>query len=372
MPTPAHETPPFAARLSRLRAKLSEAGTDAFVVTELHNVRYLTGFVGSAGVLIVTSTTDYLLVDGRYEEVVRESRATGALARVDVVRVKKYDPTLIETLTGGGWTTIAFEGDHTTVAQYGRWVQGLPGVSLTPVYDWVESGRITKDPGELAILRRAGALLSGVAESLGQWVSVGRTEREVAGDIDTAIRRAGFEKPAFDTIVATGPNGAYPHARPTDRTIRTGDLVLLDFGGVLEGYCVDLTRMAGAGRLGADGLALYQAVRQAQDAAIAAVGPGILTTQVDQAARQVLEQHQLGSAFVHGTGHGLGLEVHEAPRVGPGDPSEAVRLESGMVVTIEPGAYVVGLGGVRLEDDVLVTTTGREVLTTAPIDLLIV
>lgn len=363
---------PFAARLARVRARLSEAGLNAFVVTHLHNIRYLTGFNGSAGILIVTAPGGCLLIDGRYEEIVRDGQGSGAIAPIEVVRVKKYDTTLIETLAGGGWGHVAFEGDHTTVAQYGRWVHGLPGVAFTPVYDWVESGRIIKDAGELDVLRRAGALLSDVARALGQWVAVGKSEREVAGDIDNALRRAGFEKPAFDTIVATGPNGAYPHARPTDRAIRNGDLVLLDFGGVLEGYCVDLTRMAGAGRVGADGQSLYTAVRHAQEAAIAAVNPGSLTTEVDQAARQVLEQHQLGSAFVHGTGHGLGLEVHEAPRVGPGDPSEAVRLEPGMVVTVEPGAYVVGLGGVRLEDDVLVTAAGREVLTTAPIDLLIV
>src|SRR5207344_1191219 len=126
-----------------------------------------------------------------------------------------------------------------------------------------------------AILRRAGRLLSGVAEALGQWVAAGKTEREVAGDIDGAIRRAGFEKPAFDTIVATGPNSAYPHARPTDRVIQKGDLVLLDFGGVLEGYCVDLTRMAGAGRVSAEAYSLYKAVRESQDAAIAAVSPGV-------------------------------------------------------------------------------------------------
>lgn len=358
--------------MSRLRARLAAIDAGALVVTNLSNIRYLTGFAGSAGAVVISAAGCSLLVDGRYEEVVRSGQTAGTIAPVAVVRVKRYDAAIVEHVKAGGWAVVAFEADHTTVAQHRRWVEGLGGLALKPTADLVESARAVKDETELAILRDAGQRLSDVARRIGEWVAVGRSEMEIAGDVDQAIRRAGFEKPAFETIVATGPNTAYPHARPTDRRVRKGDLVLLDFGGVLEGYCVDLTRMAGAGEVGAEALSLYKAVRAAQDAAIAAVAPGALTTEVDAAARQVLADEQLGSAFVHGTGHGLGLDVHEAPRVGPGDPSEAVRLESGMVVTIEPGAYVVDLGGVRLEDDVLVTTEGREVLTNAPRDLLIV
>jgi Xaa-Pro aminopeptidase len=362
----------YDARLSRVRARLAATGAGAFVVTDLNNIRYLTGFAGSAGALIVSATACTLLVDGRYEDVVRAGQTAGAILPIDVVRVKKYDTSIQELVAAGGWPIVAFEADHTPVSQFRRWSHALAGVELRPSADLVESARVVKDAAEIAILRDAGVRLSDVARRIGDWVAVGRTELEIAGDIDRAIRYAGFDKTAFDTIVASGPNTAYPHARPTDRRVGNGDLVLLDFGGVLEGYCVDLTRMAGAGRINADAHSLYRAVREAQDASIAAVSPGAVTTEVDAAARQVLTQQQLGSAFVHGTGHGLGLDVHEAPRVGPGDPSEAVRLESGMVVTIEPGAYVVGLGGVRLEDDVLVTAEGREVLTNAPRDLLIV
>jgi Xaa-Pro aminopeptidase len=383
----------YDARLSRLRSRLAAAGSslsagtagpteptkptklDAFVVTNLNNVRYLTGFAGSAGMLIVTATGTQLLIDGRYQEVVRAGQTAGTIAQVDVVRVKLYDPTLVEQLAAGGWRVVGFEGEHTPVAQLRRWTDGVPGVEFTPVTDLVESARLIKDANEIEIFRDAGRRLSDVARQIGDWVAVGRTELEIAGEVDRAIRRAGFEKTSFDTIVASGPNTAYPHARPTDRRVQEGELVLLDFGGVLEGYCVDLTRMAGAGRVSAEAQSLYRAVRAAQDASIAAVRPGALSTEVDAAARQVLALQQLGSAFVHGTGHGLGLDVHEAPRVGPGDPSGATRLESGMVVTIEPGAYVVGLGGVRLEDDVLVTADGedgREVLTNAPRDLITV
>jgi Xaa-Pro aminopeptidase len=368
-------------RLSRLRARVAAIGADAFVVTDLNNVRYLTGFAGSAGALIVSERSATLLVDGRYEEVVRAGQTAGSILPVDVVRVKKYDTAIVEQLTAGACRVVGFEADQLSVSQHRRWSEGLAlrslgegraGVELKPTTEFVESARMVKDADEIRILRDAGRRLSDVARRLGEFVAIPRTELEIAGDIDRAIRQAGFERTAFETIVASGPNTAYPHARPTDRRLRKGDLVLLDIGGVLEGYCVDLTRMAGAGRVSAEAYSLYRAVREAQDAAIAAVSPGALSTGIDDAARQVLARQRLGSAFVHGTGHGLGLDVHEAPRVGPGDPSEAARLESGMVVTIEPGAYVVGLGGVRLEDDVLVTDKGREVLTDAPRDLLTV
>jgi Xaa-Pro aminopeptidase len=369
---PSHRFP-FAARQTRLLTRLAALGADALVVTSLSNIRYLTGFAGSAGVLVLSPRGHRLLVDGRYEDVVRAEQTAGAVsAAVDVVRIKRYDAGLADVLTAGAWSKVAFEAEHTTVAQLARWQEHVTGVTWVPTADLLEHARQVKDATEIEILRRAALRLSDVARGLGAFVTAGRTELEVAGEIDRALRRAGFEKPAFDTIVATGPNSAYPHARPTDRQIREGDLVLLDFGGVLEGYCVDLTRMAAAGRVREDALALYRAVRDAETAAIAVVGPGVPASEVDDAARQVLTRQQLGDAFVHGTGHGLGLDVHEAPRVGPGDPAEAVRLEPGMVVTIEPGAYVVGLGGVRLEDDVLVTAEGREVLTNAPSDLLIV
>jgi Xaa-Pro aminopeptidase len=203
-------------------------------------------------------------------------------------------------------------------------------------------------------------------------LKAGRTELEVAGGINDRIRRAGFTKPAFDTIVASGPNGAYPHARPTDRTLQSGDLLVLDFGGVLDGYCVDLTRAAAVDRVDPEAAALYRAVRDAQDAAICAIRSGVKTADVDRAAREVLQTQGFGDCFLHGTGHGLGLEVHEAPTLSAGEPGSGESLEAGMVVTVEPGAYVAGLGGVRLEDDVLVTRAGCEVLTNAPRDLLVV
>jgi len=190
----------------------------------------------------------------------------------------------------------------------------------------------------------------------------------VAAAIDSAMRTAGFQRPAFDTIVASGPNGALPHARPTDRTLLAGEGVVLDFGGVYDGYCVDLTRTLQLGRVSARFRRMFDAVRDAQAAGIAAVRPGARAIDIDGAARAVLDARGLGEAFGHGTGHGLGLEVHEEPRLSKLAPAEEV-VSAGMVFTIEPGAYVAGVGGVRIEDDVLVVSGGCELLTDVPVQL---
>jgi Xaa-Pro aminopeptidase len=210
-------------------------------------------------------------------------------------------------------------------------------------------------------------------------VGPGRSEREVAADIDWRLRQAGFERPAFETIVASGPNSAMPHARPGERVLEPGDLVVLDFGGVYGGYCVDLTRTVSLGEPAAEARRVYGAVHDAQTAAIEAVRPNVRASQIDAAARDTLKGHGLGEAFGHGTGHGLGVEVHEAPHIRPRQESAAPSalaawtaddsIEPGMVFTIEPGAYIPGWGGVRIEDDVLVTGDGREVLTTVPYGL---
>jgi Xaa-Pro aminopeptidase len=200
----------------------------------------------------------------------------------------------------------------------------------------------------------------------------GQTERELAMAIDWRIRQAGFERSAFDTIVAGGPNAALPHARPGARAIAEGDLVVLDFGGVYDSYCVDLTRTVSVGRAGSRAREVHAAVREARDRAIAAVAPGRSRFEIDAAARDTLTAHGLGEAFGHGTGHGLGIEVHEDPRITRRRPDVDTRAEAvapGMIFTIEPGAYLPGWGGVRIEDDVLVTEEGVDVLTDVTTEL---
>ena len=376
--------PDWTGRLARLRADSTSRGLHAFVVSTPGNLLYLCGFQGSAGVLVEAGGRAFLVVDGRYVTGAQRDAADGRIGPVEVVGVvRRYDESLVEFLVQRGVTEVGFEAEQVSVARLRRWQCAAPALNWSPTEGMVEAQRAVKDAAEIAVLRRAGRELAYIASRLGDWVAEGRTEREVARAIDNAIERAGFSEPAFPTIVASGPNSALPHARPTDRQLQRGDLVVLDFGGVLDGYCGDLTRMAGVGEVKAEARGLFDAVRAAQVAALAAVRAEALVYEVDAAARRVLTTHGFGDAILHATGHGLGLEVHEAPRLGrrsesiggrPGEPSEREidRLSAGMVCTIEPGAYVEGVGGVRLEDDVVVTDEGCEVLTEAPRDLLLV
>ena len=374
---PSFSRPDWSGRFNRLERACADLPVDALVCSSPVSIRYLSGFAGSAGLLVlVPNRPPILLVDGRYAASVADDIAADRIAPVTIELVeRRYEGGLATLLDRLHLTTVGFEAAHVTVAALEAWKKVTPATQWRATEQLVERLRIIKDDAEQQVLRRAGRLLAGVARALPELVSTGLTERGIASAIDDAIERAGFSAPAFTTIVASGPHSAHPHARPTDRELRAGDLVVLDFGGVLDGYCADLTRVAAVGQAGAEARKLYDAVAEAHQAALAAVRPGIPGSVIDGAARDRLEARGLGPAFLHATGHGLGLEVHEAPRIARADPDAPeldVTTEPGMVFTIEPGAYVDGLGGVRLEDDVLVTARGSEVLTNAPCDLLVV
>jgi Xaa-Pro aminopeptidase len=369
------ETAPQAVRIARLRTDLQRAQLDALVVSHLANVRYLTSFAGTAGMLLVTSAAARLIVDFRYATAARAA-VSGTDANIEVIVASSIDEAVVALLKDGGVRRVGVEGQWMSVAKFNTLASALATATPTPLESpqpcpslvstekLVERARAVKDPGEVRILREAGKRLGEVAARVPAVARPGRTEIEVAADIDMLLREAGFEGPAFPTIVASGPNGALPHARPTTRQLSSDEGVVLDFGGVYDGYCVDLTRTVELGSASAEWRRMYAAVEQAQRAALAAVRSGIPASAVDAAARDVLAAAGLGEAFGHATGHGIGLEVHEDPRIGksaPGQPE--VALEPGMVFTVEPGAYVEGIGGVRLEDDVLVTDAGCEVLT---------
>lgn len=369
----------FPARLAHVREQLRARALDALVVTHLPNVRYLTGFSGTAGVVVLTADRCVLVVDFRYATAARSAIANHpVLSKMVeiVVPPQSYDEALLLLLKDLGVGRVGIEAAWMPVSRFNRLSAGLAGAAPTPLESdepcpvlvaterIIERARMIKDDQEIATLREAARRLASVALDVPAFVRAGRTELEIAGDIESLLRRSGFEKPAFETIVASGPNSARPHARPQGRLLERGDGVVLDFGGVYDGYCVDLSRTVQVGDGRPEFRRMFDAVAEAQLAAIAAVRPGVHASAVDAAARGVLERHGLAEAFGHGTGHGLGLEVHEEPRVGR--PSAGVPdtpLEPGMVFTIEPGAYVDGIGGVRIEDDVLVTASGCEVLT---------
>jgi Xaa-Pro aminopeptidase len=368
-----------------VRDALAAQSLDAAVLTSLPNILYLTNFTGSAAVAVVTADRLYFLTDFRYYTAITDSHGTAhQCPNLELVKIEgSYDATLAELLASLSPSPasrtamrIGFEAAHLTVSRHAWLVDALgrheSAHQLVSTEGIVERARVRKDDYEIATLREAARRLSRVAEQVIAEVRTGRSEAELAMAIDQRIRLAGFAKPAFDTIVAAGPNAALPHARPGERRLTEGDLVVLDFGGVYDSYCVDLTRTVSVGRAGARARDVYAAVLEAHDRAIAAVAPGRSRFEIDAAARDTLAGHGLGEAFGHGTGHGLGIEVHEDPRISrrrPDDTQEAP-VDPRMVFTIEPGAYLPGWGGVRIEDDVLVTDAGVEVLTDVTTDLI--
>jgi len=368
-------------RLDAVRRSLAGASIERLLITHLPNIQYLTGFAGTAGALVLSSDGCTLIVDARYVTAARDLIAGFGDAALSLQPVaRSYDETIRDVIAANGAAPVGFEAAYLTVARFNA-LSALLSASpsaesirkaerngpLVPTERVVERVRMVKDDGEISIFREAASRLSAIARRLPELAVPGRTEREVADAIEEAMRRSGFSRPAFDTIVASGPNSALPHASPTERVIQAGDPTVLDFGGVYGGYCVDLTRTVQLGPSSPEMARMLAAVAEAQQAALEAVAPGRRPSEVDAAARSVLERHGLADAFGHGTGHGLGLEIHEDPRVGrlvPGQPDDP--LVPGVVITIEPGAYVPGIGGVRIEDDVLVTAGGCEVLTDVP------
>jgi Xaa-Pro aminopeptidase len=373
-------SPALNLRHQTVRRELASRGLDALVVTSLPNILYLTNFTGSSAIVVLTADRVIFITDFRYLTVLGQTRGTEhECPGLEIETVEgSYDATLAELLARQSWQRIGFEAAHLTVDRY-RWLKatvaanGPRDAALVATERLIERARVRKDPYEIAVLREAARRLSAVAAAVPAEVVRGLSEREVALAIDRRVRQAGFERPAFDTIVASGPNAALPHARPGERTITEGDLVVLDFGGVYTSYCVDLTRTVSVGPAGSRARQVYAAVREAHDTAIAAVAPGRSRFDIDAAARDVLASHGLAEAFGHGTGHGLGIEVHEDPRISRSRPdvdADDEAVASGMIFTIEPGAYLPGWGGVRIEDDVLVTDSGVDVLTTVTTELI--
>jgi Xaa-Pro aminopeptidase len=342
-------------RADRVVARLAERELDLLLVTDMLNVRYLTGFSGTNGLAVVGPETRRFITDFRYVE--------RAGAEVDGFDVERAPQELRDALADGwppGELRVGFEDQHLSVRRHAELRETMPErIQLLPAGGVVEAERAVKEPGEIDAIRAAAALADDVYEWTAERGLVGRTERDVALTLEQRMRVRGADDPSFPSIVAAGENGALPHASARDVPIPPGTLVTLDIGARLDGYCSDCTRTWATGELDEDLAELYDTVLRAQETALAAVRPGPEGRELDAVAREIITAAGHGEHFGHGLGHGVGMDVHEAPRLSR--QSEA-RLVAGNVVTVEPGVYVPGRGGARIEDLVVVTEDGHEVL----------
>ncbi len=352
----------FRARQDRLRALMEAHRLPLLLVTHLVNVRYLTGFTGSAGILLLGPREGWLWVDPRYTLQAGE-QAVG----VEVIEEKKgILPGAAKWLGKSGAREVAFEASNLTCEQFDRLREKVGGeIQFKPAGDLIEELRVVKDRGEIEAMRRAGKLTAVVFAEVLPHVRPGVEENELAAEIEFKMRTRGAEGAAFGTIVASGARGAFPHARPSSKALQQGELVIFDLGAIVDGYAADMTRTVYLGQPNRRVQSLYAAVVKAQEGAVREVQDTVTAGEIDSAARRILARYRLSRFFTHSTGHGVGLEVHERPRLGKG---ETTCLRSGSVVTIEPGVYMKGLGGIRIEDTVLVCPQGPEVLTPAPKD----
>ena len=349
-------------RERRVRERFADAAIDALIVSTPSNIRWLTGFTGSAGLVVVTDTDLLLVTDGRYTEQASEQlAAAGSSARLEITSTMQRD--LVTAATAPA-SRIGLEADHVTWSAQRRYAdEWFAGRDLVATSGVVERLRRRKDDAEIARMELAALIADTALADIRYRLTEQPTEEEFAAELDAMMRSLGATRPSFETIVASGPNGAKPHARPGPRHLREGDLVVLDFGAVVDGYCSDTTRTVAIGAVDEVQQRMLEVVTAANAAGVAAVAAGVDASTIDAAARSVIAEAGWLDAFTHGTGHGVGLDIHEAPRLGA---SSADVLEVGDVVTVEPGVYLPAHGGVRVEDSVVVTTDGCRVLTHSP------
>ncbi len=348
--------------IDRARRYLGTSGVDALLLSKDENRRYVTGFSGSAGIGVVTRDAALLVVDFRYYEQAAE-QAPGC----EIVRGATDLPgALAEAVRPRELRRIGFEAESVPYAQAERLREKLRPAELVPLAD-VDRLRWVKDEEEVAAIERAAKISDAGFAHVLTVLRPGMTERDAAVEFEAFMRRAGAERLSFDLVFASGPRSALPHGRATGRVLQAGDLVTVDFGPVCDGYTSDCTRTVVLGRADERQREIYAVVLRAQRGAIEAVRAGASSRAVDQAGREIIAAAGYGEAFGHGLGHGIGLEIHEGPAL---SPRMDVPLEAGMVLTIEPGVYLPGWGGVRIEDDVVETADGCRVLTHAPKELI--
>jgi Xaa-Pro aminopeptidase len=348
-------------RLARCQDALEAEGLDALVVTKLANIRYLSGFTGSAAVLVVRRRSALFVTDGRYDE---QGRGQLGAAGVEADIAVAVDQRPAVTAATAGCHRIGLEAAWVSWANQRRYAEEwFADAELVPTQDLVEAWRVVKEPAEVARIEAAATVADAALDRCLPLLAERPTEAQFALELDAAMRRAGSEAAAFETIVAGGPNSARPHHHPSERVLGEGDLVVLDFGATVDGYRSDMTRTVCLGAPTPAQRLLYEVVGEAQAAGRAAVGPDVPAREVDAAARRVIEAAGWGEQFPHGTGHGVGLDIHEAPHVAR---TSAATLARSSVVTVEPGVYLPGVGGVRTEDTVVISPDGARALTKFP------
>ncbi|MBZ5616305.1 MAG: Xaa-Pro peptidase family protein [Acidobacteriia bacterium] len=369
-----------AGRLRRLLTGLEDNDLDLLLVTHLPNIRYLCGFTGSAAALLVGNAASVLFTDGRYRTQARAEVQGANLKQVKIVIARKSPVVAAAEWLGGrqrsprrgslASTSVGIEAEAMTAGTRDRLASVLKGKArLRSAPPLVERARMVKDAAEILRIRRAVELGASLFRIAREKIRPGVREVEVAAAMEYEARCGGAEGMSFPTILAAGKRSAIVHGRASDARVPRGGFVVCDFGVILAGYCSDRTRTVHVGRLSQEARDLYEVVLEAQQAGIAAVHPGVTAAEVDGAARRVLRKRKLARYFTHSTGHGLGLEIHELPRLAAG---QTQKLEPGMVITIEPGAYVAGKWGVRIEDVVVVTSSGCEVLTATDKELVVI
>ena len=352
-------------RLEELRASLETAGLDGLLVSHLPNIRYISGFTGSSALLLVHGNGACLLTDFLYETQLESELSADVTPRVTRDGLVPALAGLISDLSAVG--RIGFESERVTVRDRREMGERCESVAWEPTTDRVEQLRATKDDEEIDCIRRAAKIGDEALRQVLEGALEGVTEREVAANLDYRMRLLGSEGAAFDTIVASGPRTALPHATPSDRLVQAGDFLLVDFGATVEGYRSDMTRTVVIGSASDWQRTIYSTVTEALENALALVEAGRPAREVDAGARQTLDDAGMGELFGHSTGHGIGLEVHEAPRL---HHRSDELLMQGNVVTVEPGVYFPGRGGVRIEEDVVAEDGGRTVLTAFPRELI--
>lgn len=346
-------------RISKLQRRMKKEGMEAFLITNSENLRYLTGFSGTAGALLVTTQERILMTDFRYLQQAKEEAAGFKLFRVK----DSLAEALAKLLKRINIRRLSFEEDSVSFHQYRVLKAKLKGLELIPVNGLVEEIRLIKEAGEIAKLQRAVRIADKAFGRILKELRPGLEEMEVAARLEYLMGREGAEGSAFDPIVASGPRSALPHAKPSGKKIKEGEIILIDMGAVYQGYHSDLTRTVVLGRIRAKQRRIYDTVLRAQRRAIKHIRPEVKASFIDRVARNIIQRAGYGKSFGHGLGHGLGMNIHEAPGLRANNDR---LLRKGMVFTVEPAIYLPGWGGVRIEDVVMVTEDGCRVLSQAP------